>query len=158
MINCVGSASRLAKYPPPPKSPSAVVGMEVKVDHRRRWRLKDRYVGHVRGKLPVVVRAPAGLGTSVVCRAIDVVENADTAAVETAGARKTLPERIRALIVDANRGWGFTTATKNTARSSGWSGMTFWLLASRKSESAVSGSGRTACRHFRGVEHCCSGC
>lgn len=49
MIKFAGSASRLAKYPPPTVRPAKALGTLVKVDHNFRCRLRPRYFGHVRG-------------------------------------------------------------------------------------------------------------
>jgi len=49
MIRLVGSASILAKYPPPSVNPAAVEGILVRVDHIFRDLLALKYAGHVRG-------------------------------------------------------------------------------------------------------------
>ena len=49
MIRSVGSASRLAKYPPPTVNPANALGILVKVDHNFLCRLRAKYLGHVRG-------------------------------------------------------------------------------------------------------------
>lgn len=53
MMSWLGSASRLAKYPPPRKRPAKVVGTLVSVDQSLLCRRRERYWGHESGRGPV---------------------------------------------------------------------------------------------------------
>lgn len=55
MINCVGSASMLAKYPAPSVSPVSVVGIVNAVDHILRCFLSERYAGQESGSEAVAL-------------------------------------------------------------------------------------------------------
>lgn len=73
MIRSVGSASRLAKYPPPTVNPAKALGILVKLDHSFLCRLRLKYLGHVRG---------SGLtGSEGEIRSEDPVVEVDEAAV-----------------------------------------------------------------------------
>jgi hypothetical protein len=75
IIRLAGSASILAKYPPPKVNPAAVEGILASVDHIFLDRLALKYVGQVRGSgltgSSGEIRSDEVEGLAVVARVLD---------------------------------------------------------------------------------------